>query len=525
MKKLLIKFPVIFACMFSLFCICGVVFSQTQNQTAELLSPEQVGQIVKESRHTLEDFGLSLESARGFTAEQLKKFLDLDTAEEYQQKIKDEVLKNATPEAKTEFEKSSSVSTPQEDLPFHGVVNCFDYYHFQSVQTTINASASNIDAGTIINFSGTINNQNDYPIVSGTLYVKIFKSKFPFSRSNGPEVVDQFVAKDNITIPAKGTVPVSFLWQVPSSLISGTYQIATFFVVDKKFNLLGLSFTDDIIGNTSDFRVQGQSSNVQFDKASVTIDNAPYYFAAFSPQKLSKDPAVISAKIDNTTNEDQTVKIDWNLYRWDSIDPANFIRTISKEVTIKAKSSKTIETTVNEADAPVYYLIATLNYKDSKSILNIRFIRPENNRIRLNFPSIMQFPIKKDVANTMFSCLHNSGQLDVVPGSKLVMQITDSKGKVVDEYTYTGDVTGAMMAVKDDFVSKKNLDHFFLSAQLWQGQNLVDQSTLEYDCNSIDPNLCFPESKLSFILLSVIASIIIVTIILFVIFFKKRKNA
>ena len=42
-------------------------------------------------------------------------------------------------------------------------------------------------------------------------------------------------------------MPAQFTWQVPAFAETGDYQVATYFLSDKKFNLLGLSFTDDVV--------------------------------------------------------------------------------------------------------------------------------------------------------------------------------------------------------------------------------------------------------------------------------------
>ena len=402
----------------------------------------------------------------------------------------------------------------------NGITNCFDYYHFQSVQTIIVAENHNISAGDKITFSGKINNQNNYPIVSGTLYVKIMRSA-GFSMANGFDVVDQFVAKENVIIPANGSTNVSFPWKVPVATTSGTYKLVSYFVVDNKFNLLGLSFTDDITGNISEFIVAGQKNNVQFDKAGVVVNKNPYGVASFAPMIPNKEAADVSLKIKNTTAEDENVKVDYSLYEWDSMNPANFVRTTSQNVNVKANSTATTEITINDNTASVYYLIATLNYKDSKSIVGIRFVRPENNRLRLNFPSINNFPIKKGENSTVFSCFHN-GSASVQPvNGKLELQVLDSLGKVVSNFTYAGPISGAMTAAKKDFVSKTTLDHFYVLAKLYDGNKLVDQSKLEYDCQKIDPKTCNPKPNVWVYVILVI--IILLAIIIPRVISAKKK--
>lgn len=416
-------------------------------------------------------------------------------------------------------------ASPQLEMP-QGTVNCFDYYHFQSVQSFVTADNTLKKAGEIINFLGEFRNQNDYPVVNGTLYVKIMKDVTVADAPNGPEVYDEFVAQNNITVPAKGTSPISFSWKIPSSLTTGMYAVVSYFIVDNKYNLLGLSFTDNVIGNISEFRVEGQETNVQFSKVvdGTSIDGAPLSLISFPPQIKGKKPAIISTTVKNTTDKDETVKIDWNLYKWDAIAPENLIRKSSVDVTVKAKSTTKVEFTVTEESDPIYYIVATLNYKDAKSVLNIRFARPENNKIMLSYPSVTKFPITKNETNTMFSCLNNNGTASVVKDGKLYLKVTDVNDKTIADYTYTGDVTGAMMAVKNDFVSKKSYDHFFLIASLYHAGLLVDESKIEYDCAKINPGLCFPKSNyMPYIIAGIIIFLIIV--LMLIILIVKKKNS
>ena len=166
------------------------------------------------------------------------------------------------------------------DLP--GTVSCFDYYHFGSVQVDINPTVSSAVSGTPITFTGVIKNANTYPIVDGEVYIKIFHQRGDGSKdSNGPDVVEQYYALEGISIPAGGSKPVDITWNIPAYAASGSYKVATFFTVSRKFNLLGLTFTDDVVGNTATFRVSGeQSGAVGFKKDAVTAGGEQYHFAA-----------------------------------------------------------------------------------------------------------------------------------------------------------------------------------------------------------------------------------------------------
>jgi len=467
------------------------------------------------------DYGLSEEDVKYLSDEEKQEILNSRTpkqTEEYvQQQIKEKGIEAVQAEFSFPFTttQSSGTSTNSE------VVSCFDYYTFGSIEADMTSQTSNVVSGMNMEFFGNIKNKNPYPIIQGTLYVKIFKNVGGEKNSNGPDVVDEFVVLDNLNIPANGSIPVDFSWNVPAYAQTGDYQLVTFFTSDQKFNLLGLSFTDDIVGNSFNFSVSGEDAGVMFDKTSVMINDNPYYFAAYPPRISEDMEATFTLSVDNTTNQTQSTQIKWKLYRWDAMNPDNLIREFSTATNIDPNSSVQVEFLIPEKEEPVYYLVGELMYQDSKSIVGIRFVREGVDRVRLNFPSINSYPLVKGEQTTLFTCLHNSGQSPQVPNNKVVLEIQDERGRVIESYTYEGEVTGDMMAVKKDFVPKVNLDVFSVKASLYTDNKLVDESIMKYDCKLIDPTKCTGTNWLQ-TMISLIGGLILLSLIWLLI--KKYKT-
>jgi hypothetical protein len=388
-------------------------------------------------------------------------------------------------------EEGTTTDTGVPSLPANAV-SCFDYYTFGSVQADLSPSTVSTVSGTSLAFKGALKNDNPYPIVDGALYVKVFRSRGATNDGNGPDVVDQFLVKGGITIPAKSSVPMAFTWRVPAYAQSGDYQLATFFTTSRKFNLLGLSFTDDVVGNTVPFTISGeQTGAVRFDKSSVTVNDDEYYFAAFPPRVGAADPAIVEAKVRNTTNVAQAATISWTVYQWDAQLRENAVQEETRQVNVPAGGTADVSITVRDAKYPVYLVVGTLKWMDSQSIIGARFVREGVNRTRINFPGVTAFPLRAGVENTLFSCLHNSGEA-TVPNGRLELTLTDSTGNIIDEYTYSGDVTSAMMGVAQKFVPQQDYDFFVLDARLYQGEEFIDEAHLVYDCKEIDPSMCNP---------------------------------
>lgn len=375
------------------------------------------------------------------------------------------------------------------------VVNCFDYYRFGSVQVDIQAQSPTVVTGVPMVFTGTIANTNEYPIVDGAVSVKIFRVD-PLAEKNtaGPEVVAAFTVKKDMALPAHGEAPLEFTWDVPSYAVSGDYRLATYFTVADKFNLLGLTFTDDVVGNIADFSILGeQTGGVNFEKATVTINDNPYHFAAYPPQVEHEQAVSIQASLINSTEQSQTVPVTWRLYAWDAQRAENIVTSEEQLVTVAPKSSSPSTFIASDTAHPVYYAVATARYQDTASILGVRFVRRGVAQTRLNFPSLTDFPLRAGQETSIFSCLHGMGPDDVVPGGKLVLSLTDSNGGVFHTATYEGDVTGAMMGVRDTFVPDQDYRHLTLQAKLYQDSHLIDDVSMNYDCTTLSPEDCPPE--------------------------------
>jgi len=121
-------------------------------------------------------------------------------------------------------------------------------------------------------------------------------------------------------------------------------------------------------------------------------------------------------------------------------------------------------------------------------------VREGINAPRINFPSITYYPLKAGESNTLFSCFHNTSD-ETAKNGKLIMSVKDDNGKIIHTATYTGDITGAMMATKSDFVPKEDNNNFWILAELYSDDKLIDSIEVNYSCETLDPNGCQKESS------------------------------
>lgn len=397
------------------------------------------------------------------------------------------VVSSTTPEVFL----NGSVGTTTSVLPA-GTTNCFDYYKFGSVAVTL-GTRSDIKPGSETTFYAIVKNNNPYPLVGGSIYVRVLRKQNPsVDMVNGGNIIDQFVAVDNITLDANEQKTVTFSYKVPSSVISGSYKIVPYFETQKRYNLLGLSFTDDITGLPYEFSLTGESTGIFFDKNNIKLNDKLYSVISSAPNIPSANDGVINLNIVNNTSGDITVPVTYKVYYWDGLMDSHLLATDKKNVTLKAKSTTPLTYTVTDKKNSVYYVIAEADYKDVKSIVNVRFVRNDVAGIRINFPSLLSFPIKKDAEATIFSCFHATTPAKVDNG-RLSLTLKDvSTGDVIDQYDFKGPISGSMMGAKHSFIPKKNYDKISLDASLYNNNVLVDKTSVVYDCSAINPRVCEP---------------------------------
>lgn len=379
-------------------------------------------------------------------------------------------------------------------LPTGGLVgDCFKYYRFGSVSVDLLPASSQAASGTSLQFRGHIVNHNTYPLVDARVYVKVFRDRPEGSGDHGDDVVDQFVAAEGLALPADGAVPLQFDWQVPSYASSGSYRLATFVIVGGRYNLLGLSFTDDVVGNTVPFEVAGEvETSVVFDKSTVTVGSQPYHFAA-PPLRIAADkPVTVTASLTNTSSSAETATIVWDLYRWDAQHDRNRILPAlpSRSVIVPARSSVPISITIPPGTDPVVLAEGTAHWRNTRSILNVRVVRDGLDQPRLNFPSLTAFPLRRGEPVSLFSCLHNAGASPLVDDVRVELDVHDIDGTLIHTTNYAGPVSSAMMGIAESFTPAHSHGSVLMRARLYHHGRLADETTFTYRCTDLDPSSC-----------------------------------
>ncbi len=356
-----------------------------------------------------------------------------------------------------------------------------------SVRVDLSAEISEVVAGTSIALNGEISNMTNLKISDATMYVKILRTG---AEGDAIDIVDHFVVQENISISPKSSIPISFDWDAPSTVESGNYKVVSYVYINNKFDVGGISNTQALLAGSYDFSILGEEGRVALDAASLSLNGENYAFN-FAPIKVDESGDVlISILAYNTTLEDQNAQITWNVYKNDSKDSKNLIKTINSDATISTGSTYQFELNLNEKEFPVYHIVGELKNRDTKSIVEVRYSILGTGAVQILSSTINKYPLVKREPATVSLCLHNIDGAPVVKDTSISIELKNSKGKVIETQTYNGPITSQSVSVTKTFSSFSNMNSFSIHTKVWNGGKLSDEYVDNYDCKILDPENC-----------------------------------
>ncbi|NLC30737.1 MAG: hypothetical protein GX765_01645 [Candidatus Moranbacteria bacterium] len=378
----------------------------------------------------------------------------------------------------TQEDAESGWSIP---APIENGVDCFDYYKFQSVSVVADPEKVEYQPGEDAKFFGKINNENDYPVVDGNLYVRIAKYREDFD-TQGYDVVDEFFAMEGVALLAKSSKDFEFTWNISPELSGGKYNVTYFFTVGKKFNLGGLPFSNEIVAGMSEFSVKSEiSKSLSFDRRNVKFNDQPYLHIGDWPSVEKGSNVGFKYNLSNTFDKDLDVLVSFTAYYWDSLSEEDHVKSYAEEVSVPKNSSKEFVFNLENVDRSVYYVQAKAESGTLKSMVNTRFVVENREGPRLNYPAITGFPIKEGDKVNLFTCFHNTTYANTE--GTVELELFDEKNNLVGSVKHEGLIPSAMSAIKSEISAKKDYDYLVLKARvLDKAGNEVDKYETVYSC-------------------------------------------
>ncbi|MEI7513363.1 MAG: hypothetical protein WCJ74_01945 [bacterium] len=414
--------------------------------------------------------------------------------------------------------------------------SCFDYYTFGSVDVNLTSNFSSYQPGDPMMIVGKIKNKNRYPVVGLDVKARLVKNiPQPDKMRSEIMILDEFNVASNITIDAGGEFKVSYSHILPLNAPAGEYQVLFYAVEQDRFNLAGLSFTNDIVASRIDFNVLGKNpDHAYLDQTKIMVGDQPHNVMAFMTQHAPDTQIPITIPLVNPTSANVQMKVTYNLYSWDSANSENKINTKTEKIDVPAKSEKKLTYTLEKVTLPVYYLSITAlpanETKDTsifqeKTISNIRLVVNGKSQPRLNFVGIDSYPLKQGLEATLVTCFHNTSNIVDTNVTKIETILYDQNNKELSRIQYEGKTLPEISGLINKFTPSNDIPSFTIISKMYDAQGkIIDSVEKKYSCEDINSTFCSTTKPIPTILFGLVALISIIIVIGLSILQYKRKT-
>ncbi|HNY97524.1 MAG TPA: hypothetical protein PKM84_00170 [Candidatus Pacearchaeota archaeon] len=364
------------------------------------------------------------------------------------------------------------------------------YYNPNNFKLLFNPEKDSYSPGDSVKFSGTIINNNDYPIADAALYIRI--SRRPDNAKDGTGVgdfVDEFFAGEAMSLSANSKTFYSASWSVPQGLPSGRYAAYFYFVSSKSFYLAGMPSNENSYGGSCYFGIKDSGQSVHaifFDKGSVKVSEKKVLPGNLAQIADNKN-IVISVSAFNPGSDKVNAKIYKTLFRWDDLKKERQIIEKEDIVTFLPGARLDIEAQFGTLPPGSYlYRIISANEKN-KSIFKIRFIvTGKKVPARASLIGVDSYPIKKGDIISFFGVLGALSNDQNFEG-KVYLVLRDSNHNILEKVEYSGQITPKLMAIKSIMAASEDYYDFIADMSIYDSEgNIIEEDSVSYNCDNFN---------------------------------------
>lgn len=337
-------------------------------------------------------------------------------------------------------------------------------------------------SGEVVKFNYKAVNDFQSPLVEGSVKVIImYQGLENAAREDDGDIVDDFVAKDDLSLQEGDDYSGTFTWNIPEKAKPGFYYVNVYFLVDDRFNVAGITSMTSVPGRRTSFEVSGEDANVHMlDKGGTMVNGKKYGFRSLLPGFDPETPVEVRTRLLNPGGS--TVDIVYELFSWD--DTSSPLGQYSRSET--ASGTKDLVYSLPAMPEGVYVARITASSGDWKSILKIRFF-VEGSVGRFIWLGLDEFPLDEGESAVVAFCLSNSavepGTTDISFPVKVRLALSDAGGnRVFEETGSLQNVTADIRGGKTVYTSPAQVTWLKLEAQLFDSDDqLVDEAEIVYD--------------------------------------------
>ncbi len=364
---------------------------------------------------------------------------------------------------------------------------CNDYYTYAGLKfDELSPDKAGYVQGENVTLTYAITNKFGSPLVRGDFWpVVMYWGPDLSDRADDGDVVESpiYGQSGEFSIQKGDTYSGSFSWKIPKNAKPGYYVVNVYFVVDRKFDISGLSFMTSVPAKKTSFKVIGNNPAAPIlDKSSTYLNGVKYGFREPIPEINENAQTDIKTKLINP--DDQPVTVYYELFSWNTLDRSNGGLNYQKVESVN--DSRDLIYDVRDLPVGVYVAKISARSGDWVSVEYVRFY-VKGSKAGFVWAGLDHFPLMKGDTSTLSFCFTNlasqPGDPNVKTQAKIVVSVSDDSGnKIVDETYQAKDIVASIQGKKVSFTSPGQYTKLRVKAEMYGSDGkLMDSADITYD--------------------------------------------
>lgn len=322
--------------------------------------------------------------------------------------------------------------------------SCFKYYDYAKVKVYLGSDKSSFSAGEAAVISGTLNNQNSFPLRGVSLYgqLKRVNETADFSQ-NGHFLVDKLTFLTDINLLPQEVKNISFQLPLLANYPKGEYQLQYFVFSQQGFNYAGRNFLEEDTAGVTNFTINGETAvQAYFDPSSLTV-NGNRHAIREQLAKFSKERLEFEVNLFQSSPANAAMEAKYYFYSYDDSLESNLVNQ-GKEI-VSPQNNYTLNAHFTPQTSGAYVFLATIE-KPFKSMIKYRFAieGDDPSPLKINDLGITNFP--PTALDRAYLCFHSATDRDT-PTTTVRLSILDGENNLIAEKEVTASFDKNVQAI------------------------------------------------------------------------------
>lgn len=379
----------------------------------------------------------------------------------------------------------SSVTSAQ--TPAVNLESCFDYYDYGKIQAYLTADQESYASGGKVTISGTIVNNNTFPLADVVLYAQLRRvNETETFTQNGHFLIDRLTLAENLNFLPKETKSINVTLPILSTYPDGTYQLQYFLFSENEFHYGGRPFLEEDTAGYSTFNIaSGVKPEVYFDIDSLQVNGTAYPIRGITSE-FDQDPITFKVNLIDNRKDKNEIPVEVKWYKFTDSSEEELISTSQIEV---SKEKGFVQTSFTPPYPGAFVLYLEIK-SPVRSLFKYRFAKKGNapSTLRMNDLGVTDYPASE--GSKAYVCFH-SPTYNSTKETKINLSILDKAKQEVGSTSYTGKIDGDIHAISMPLLPLKGANDFWVKGVFINTEDNKIIRTVEthYTCSKFSGSL------------------------------------